>query len=85
MTGPANIQIHIDELVLHGFDPRDRHAIGDAVQAELTRLMAVSPPDVTGRVDRAQIDAGRYESPAEGSGAAAVGRAAAGALHRSLI
>ena len=34
------IELVIDELVLHGFDPRHRHAIGDAVQAELTRLMA---------------------------------------------
>ena len=25
------IELVIDELVLHGFDPRQRHAIGDAV------------------------------------------------------
>lgn len=31
-------EFHIDELVLHGFAPADRHRIGDAVQAELTRL-----------------------------------------------
>jgi hypothetical protein len=40
------IDVHIDELVLHGFDPRDRLAIGDAVHAELTRLFA--EPGVTG-------------------------------------
>jgi hypothetical protein len=34
------IEIHIDELVLHGFDAVDRYAIGDAVSAELARLIA---------------------------------------------
>ena len=34
------IELVIDELVLHGFDPCHRHAIGDAVQAELTRVLA---------------------------------------------
>jgi hypothetical protein len=31
------VRLHIGELVLHGFDPRDRHAIADAVRAELAR------------------------------------------------
>ena len=35
---PYNIELHIEELVLHGFSPRDRDAIGEAVQRELTRL-----------------------------------------------
>jgi hypothetical protein len=35
---PYNIELHIEELVLHGFSPNDRHAIGEAVQRELTRL-----------------------------------------------
>jgi hypothetical protein len=34
------IEIHIDELVLHGFTVADRYAIGDAVSAELARLIA---------------------------------------------
>ncbi len=33
---PYNIELHIEELVLHGFSPNDRHAIGEAVQRELT-------------------------------------------------
>ncbi len=37
---PYNIELHIEELVLHGFSPNDRHAIGEAVQRELTRLFA---------------------------------------------
>ena len=35
-----NVVLHIGELVLHGFDPADRHRIGDAVQNELARLLA---------------------------------------------
>ena len=37
---PYNIELHIEELVLHGFSPNDRHAIGEVVQKELTRLFA---------------------------------------------
>jgi hypothetical protein len=34
------IDLHIEELVLHGFAARDRHRIAAAVQQELSRLMA---------------------------------------------
>jgi hypothetical protein len=34
------IDLHIEELVLHGFAPADRHRIAQAVEAELTRLAA---------------------------------------------
>jgi hypothetical protein len=37
---PARIELIIDELVLHGFAPGDRHAIGDAVQAHLENMLA---------------------------------------------
>lgn len=39
----SNIHLHIEELVLHNFAPRDRYAIADAVQQELTRLFANQP------------------------------------------
>ncbi len=35
-----NVQVNIEELVLHGFDPGDRHRIGAAVERELARLFA---------------------------------------------
>jgi hypothetical protein len=34
------VELHIEELVLHGFAAHDRHRIADAVQQELSRLMA---------------------------------------------
>lgn len=41
------IEIHIDELVLHGFSPHDRHRIGDAVQAAIYQhIMTTGLPDL---------------------------------------
>jgi hypothetical protein len=34
-----NVNLHIDELVLHGFPPGDRYRIAAAVEAELARLI----------------------------------------------
>ncbi len=70
------IELVIDELVLHGFDPRQRHAIGDAVARELTRLARAHAGDLRGRpsLDVASLDAGVFETPARtsaGAGAAA--------------
>jgi hypothetical protein len=45
------IEFVIDELVLDGFDPRDRHRIGDAIESRLAAL--VSPGDVGDLVARA--------------------------------
>ena len=33
------IELHIDQLVLRGFDPRQRYRVADALQAELERLL----------------------------------------------
>ena len=35
----ASVELHIEELVLHGFTPDDRYAIGGAVERELVRLL----------------------------------------------
>jgi len=34
------IHLDIDQLVLHGFKPADRHRIGDVVERELGQLLA---------------------------------------------
>jgi hypothetical protein len=57
------IELHIDELVLHGFDPRDRHRIGDAVQSELTRLLAERGLRTAQPFDRAVVSAGSVTLP----------------------
>jgi len=33
------VELHIEELVLHGFSPRDRFGISDALEQELARLL----------------------------------------------
>ena len=35
-----SVKLHIEELVLHGFAPGDRHGIAYAVESELARLMS---------------------------------------------
>jgi hypothetical protein len=35
-----NIELHIEELVLDGFAPHDRHRIGATIERELARLFA---------------------------------------------
>ena len=34
-----SVSVHIEELVLHGFAPGDRHRIAHAVESELARLI----------------------------------------------
>lgn len=38
-AGRASIELHVEELVLHGFPASDRHRLGDAVEQELLRLL----------------------------------------------
>ncbi|MGH8072133.1 MAG: hypothetical protein ACRERE_44260 [Candidatus Entotheonellia bacterium] len=55
-----NIELHIDELVLHGFAQGDRVPIGEAVRHELTRLlMEQGIPQRLGRgAEAAELDGG---------------------------
>ncbi len=82
---PARIELHIDELVLHGFAPSDRHAIGDAVQHELARLLAeqgLAPSGLVSR-ERAHVNAGDFHVSSE-SKAPAVGAQVAHAVYGGL-
>ena len=72
-------------MTLSGFDPSDRHRIGDATQAELSRLFERERPQrlTTGaRLDR--VDAGSFTIVA-GAPAERTGITLAGAIHRTLI
>jgi hypothetical protein len=62
---PGAVKLHIEELVLHGFEPGDRAALGAALETELARLIAAGDPEPlthTGRV--ARLDGGAFELPA---------------------
>ena len=39
LDSQLSIEVHIEELVLHGFDPRARWNIGDALESELRELL----------------------------------------------
>jgi hypothetical protein len=77
------VVLHIDELVLHGFDAANRHAIGDAVRAEIERRLGEGAVPETWRREAAidHITAGEVRLPAAPSRAGSVIGAA---VHRSL-
>jgi hypothetical protein len=57
-----NIELHIEELALHGFAPGDRYRIAEAVEREFQRLLAEqgAPALFSGANDLRQIDAGAF-------------------------
>jgi hypothetical protein len=74
MSSPARrIEVVIDELVLHGFDPRHRDRIADAVRAELA--VALEGWSLAAGDSVTSIDAGSFTVPAAAL-PAVVGRAA---------
>ena len=80
-----NVELHIDEIVLHGFVHRDRYEIQEAIQRELTRLIAdeglPSPfhqGDEAARLDAGSVMMHRGISPSE------VGIQVAQAVYRGL-
>ena len=55
---PREIEVHIEELVLHGFSPNDRWRIGDALEDELRDLLAAKgiPPAWLASPERIDAD-----------------------------
>src|SRR5437660_12565937 len=78
-----NVELHIEELLLHGFSPRDRFAISDALEHELTRLIIKGGISgiATGTV--ARLEGGRFKV-AQGMRPGAVGRQIAQTLYRGI-
>lgn len=84
MTG-REIDLHIDELVLHGFPPGDRQAIADALRGELIRLFAEHgvPPALAAGGEMPHADGGTFNMRS-GEGAGSVGARIAAAVHGGL-
>ena len=80
-----NLELHIDELILHGFPQGDLHRIGSAVENELARLLEESgiPESLTTRGGAENIDAGAFEVSGN-SMPDAVGSQVARAVYRGL-
>ena len=58
----TNVELNIEELVLHGFAPGDRHRIGEMVERELTRLLAEqgAPRTWQANADIAHLNGGSF-------------------------
>ncbi len=84
-TVPRAIELHIDELVLHGFSPADRLRIGAALEGELARLLAESgiPPELARVSGIERVDGGQLELSA-GASARDLGAGIAHAVYGSL-
>ena len=82
---PKNIELNIEELVLQGFSPGDRHLIGEAVEQELTRLLADRgvPQSLERGREIANMNGGAFEV-APDSRAQVVGAQVAKAVYEGL-
>jgi len=80
-----SIELHIEELVLDGFSPGDRHRIAEALHRELTRLPADSPMHASLAKSRetARLDDGSFHVAAN-SKSGAIGIQMAQPRHHGL-
>jgi hypothetical protein len=82
---PPNIDLHINRLVLHGFDHIDRAQLGAAVEAELGRLFAEqgAASSLHQQAYTSRLDGGSFIL-APDAGAEAIGRHIAQAVYGGL-
>jgi hypothetical protein len=82
---PGNIELYVDELVLYGFSPADRHRLGEAVEQELGRLLTTqgAPRSLAQHGEIPRLDGGSFEVK-PGYGVAAIGSQVAQAVYGGL-
>jgi len=61
---PQRVELEIEELVLHGFAPGDRHRIAGAIERELARLLGEEgmPSALSRARSIEQLDGGTFEA-----------------------
>jgi hypothetical protein len=81
-----NIHLHIEELVLHNFAPNDRYVIADAVERELSRLLAADgvSHSLGDNSNRPRVDAGNFQV-APGAKTTAIGAQIAQSVHGGIV
>jgi len=83
------LELHIEELVLHGFSSPDRYAIAAAVEQTLSQLLGAQfavqgvPRSFTESSEQARLDAGAFHV-APGANSAAIGSQIGQSVHRGL-
>src|SRR5215218_1319437 len=82
---PPSVELHIEEIVLHGFEAAGRYAVGEAVQRELARLFAEEglPPAFTHDAEVTRVNAGTFAMNVD-SDARWIGAQVAQSVYRSL-
>ncbi len=80
-----NLELNIDDLVLHGFAYGDRYLIGAAIERELARLFAErgTPSSLAESGDLPRLDGGAFEVT-PGAKPAAIGAQVAQAVYGGL-
>jgi hypothetical protein len=84
-NAPAALELHIEAVVLHGFPPSYRFRIGDALERELSRLIAQQGLAGLVAVPMAveHLDAGAFKVPPNAR-PHAIGAQLAHSLHQRL-
>lgn len=82
-AAPRSIEVHVEELVLHGFSQADRRPIADAVERELASLLAREglPAEQSFEIER--VNGGTFRVGEKQPGASA-GKGVAGAIYGGL-
>jgi hypothetical protein len=75
---PREIDVHIEELVLHGFAPGGRWQIGDALEHELRQLLAEKGLPAAWRTNPETLNASAIRL----TGSAETGKQLAGAIYQ---
>ncbi len=80
-----DIEINIDELVLHGFSPADRSRIGNAVEHELRLIFTQQgiPSSLMKNSSLPFLDGGTFQAKPNAS-AASTGQEIAGSVYNGL-
>ncbi len=80
-----NIELHIEELVLHGFPGANAYEVGDAVQREIGRLLQERglPANLPGNLHIDRLNGGTFtlSSPHQ---AIAIGNGIADSVYKGL-
>ncbi len=81
----ANIELHINELVLYGFERGDRYRIGEALQQELLRQLSEQglAQGLLQQGHAPRLDAGAIQLQ-QGDHAETIGRQVAQAVYASV-
>lgn len=79
------LNLHIDQLTLHGFDRIDRHQVGSAVQTELSRLIREQglPSSLNQTQTIGNMNAGEFKT-GQSMGANSIGTQVAQKIYRGM-